>query len=561
MKSRILVRWIVIIACGSPLFLKGKEGGTQVSYDPVVFQLLNPPGIRFVTNSHRTPHKHQPETMVSGVAVLDFNNDGLLDIYAINGATMPGLDKSSEIYYNRLFKNNGNGSFEDVTEKAGVRGHGYNHGVGVGDYDNDGFCDIFVAGLRENILYHNNGDGTFTDVTAKAGLALPDPEYKTLWAVAAAWVDYDKDGWLDLFVSNYCVWDPEKEPICGDTGQPDYCHPRLYRGLPDSLFHNNRDGTFTDVSQASGIRKSIGKGMGIGVADFDGDGWTDWFVANDTTPNFLFHNRGNGTFDEIGVEAGVAYTDRGLAVSGMGADAKDLDNDGRPDIFETALFGETMPFFRNLGDNVFEDRTLVSTLAAATLSKTGWSNGAFDLNNDGWKDLFAAFGDVMDPNGTFRERVPQHNGIFVNLRNGRFADAASTAGPEFIDKKAVHRGTAFGDLDNDGRIDVVVTALDGPIEIWRNVSPTPNHWIQVLTVGTKSNRDGMGTKIKIVTDSGAQYNQANTAVGYGCASDRRVHFGLGKDTIIKEIMLTWPSGTIQKLENVKADQILTIKEP
>ncbi len=559
-KPAVLTIFGFLLVCTGVVLSSGPEGSPP-SFEPIVFQPWNLPGIHFITNSSRTAHKHQPETMVSGVAVLDFNNDGLLDIYAVNGASMTSLEKSGAVYYNHLFKNNGDGSFEDVTEKAGVRGRGYNLGVAVGDYDNDGWADLFVAGLRENILYHNNGDGTFSDITAKAGLAQPDPEYKTLWAVAAAWVDYDKDGWLDLFVSNYCVWDPAKEPICGDTGQPDYCHPRLYHGLPNSLFHNNHDGTFTDVSQASGIRKHIGKGMGIGVADFDGDGWTDLFLANDTTPNFLFRNKGNGTFEEIGVEAGVAYTDRGLAVSGMGVDAKDLDNDGRPDIFETALVGETMPFFHNLGDNLFEDKTLVSKLAAVTLSKTGWSNGAFDFNNDGWKDLFAAFGDVMDPNGTFRDRVPQPNGIFVNLRNGKFADAGPTAGPEFHARKAVHRGAAFGDIDNDGRIDAVVTALDGSMEVWHNVSPTPNHWILIQTLGTKSNRDGMGTKIKVITAFGAQYNQVNTAVGYGCASDRRVHFGLGKDDLIKEMQLTWPGGAIQKLENVKADQILTLKEP
>jgi hypothetical protein len=548
----------LLLSGGSPP-LHGKEGSP--AYDPVVFEFWNPPGVLFITNSSRTAHKHQPETMVSGLALLDYNNDGLLDIYAINGATMTGLEKISEIYFNRLFRNRGDGTFEDVTEKAGVKGRGYNLGTAVGDFDNDGDADIFVAGLRENILYQNNGDGTFADVTTKAGLALPDPQYKTLWSVAAAWVDYDKDGWLDLFVSNYCIWDPEKEPICGDTGQPDYCHPRLYHGLPNSLFKNNRDGTFTDVSGASGIRKHIGKGMGIGVADFDGDGWIDLFGANDTVPNFLFRNKGDGTFTEMGVEAGVAYTDRGLAVSGMGVDARDLDNDGKPDIFECALVGETMPFFRNLGEMMFEDKTLVSTLAAATLSRTGWSNGIFDFNNDGWKDLFAAFGDVMDPNGTFRERVPQPNGLFVNLKNGKFADASPTAGSEFASRKAVHRGSAFGDIDNDGRIDAVVTALDGPMEVWRNVSPTPNHWILLYAIGTKSNRDAVGTKFKVVASSGTQYNHVNSAVGYGCASDRRVHFGLGKDNVIKELHVTWPNGNVQVLENVKADQILTLKEP
>ena len=554
----VLVLSGALLIAGVVALPSSKERSISV-YDPIIFQPWDIPGVNFVTNSSRTPHKHQPETMVSGVALLDYNNDGLLDIYAVNGATMPGLEKTGEIYFNRLFKNHGDGTFEDVTEKAGVRGRGYNLGVAVGDYDNDGYADIFVAGLRENILYHNNADGTFTDLTAKAGLALPDPQFKTLWAVAAAWLDYDKDGWLDLFVSNYCVWDPEKEPICRDTGQPDYCHPRLYRGLPNSLFHNNHDGTFTDVSEASGIRKHIGKGMGIGVADFDGDGWTDLFVANDTVPAFLFHNKGNGTFSEIGEEAGVAYTDRGMAVSGMGVDSRDLDNDGRPDIFETASIGETMPLFRNLGENLFEDRTLVSTLATATISKTGWSNGILDFNNDGWKDLFAAFGDIMNPEGAFRERVPQASGIFANLRNGQFADAGSTAGP-ISARKAVHRGSAFGDINNDGRIDVVVTSLDGPIEIWKNVSPSQNHWILINAVGRKSNRDGMGTEFKVVTASGTQYNHVNTTVGYGCASDKRLHFGLGKDTLIKEIIVTWPSGTVQKLQNIEAGQILTIRE-
>ena len=545
---------ILLIACVIAL------QAPSSAYDPIVLQPWDIPGVSFITNSSRTSHKHQPETMVSGVGLLDYNNDGLLDIYAVNGASMPGLEKTSEIYFNRLFKNEGDGTFEDVTEKAGVRGQGYDMGVAVGDYDNDGYSDIFVAGLRENNLYHNNANGTFTDVTAKAGLALPDPKYKTLWAVAAAWLDYDKDGYPDLFVSNYCVWDPKKEPICRDTGQPDYCHPRLYNGLPNSLFRNNHDGTFTDVSEVSGIRKHVGKGMGIGVADFDGDTWTDIFLANDTIPAFLFHNKGDGTFSEIGVEAGVAYTERGLAVSGMGVDARDLDNDGWPDIFETAMIGETMPFFRNLGRNLFEDKTLVSALAAATISKTGWSNGIFDFNNDGWKDLFAAFGDVMDPQGTFRDRVPQANGIFVNMRNGQFADAGLTAGP-ISARKAVHRGSAFGDINNDGRIDVVVTSLDGPIEMWKNVSPAQNHWILIDTIGTKSNRGGVGAKLKVVTDSGTQFNHVNTAVGYGSASDKRVHFGLGKDTLIKELIATWPSGTVQRLENIKADQILTLREP
>ncbi|NWG11978.1 MAG: CRTAC1 family protein [Acidobacteria bacterium] len=529
------------------------------SYDPVAFSLLKPEGLRFVINNGRTPRKHQPETMVAGVAFFDYDNDGRLDIYAVNGASMPGLEKKDESFFNRLFRNVGDGSFEDATSKAGVPGRGYNLGVATGDYDNDGDTDLFVAGLRENILYRNNGDGTFTDATVPAGLGNRDPEYGTLWAVAAAWLDYDRDGWLDLFVSNYCVWDPDIEPICPVNNLPDYCHPKLYKGLPNSLFRNNGNGTFTDVSASSGIRRSIGKGMGLGVADFDGDGWTDVFVANDTLPSSLFHNQRNGTFREIAVESFVAYTDRGKAVSGMGADARDINNDGRPDIFETAMVNETFPYYHNVGGMFFEERTYLSGMASLSIRKSGWSNGVFDFNNDGWKDFFVACGDVMDTDGYFGSRVPQSNAVYVNLKNGRFADAGVGAGEDF-QKKAVHRGVAFGDIDNDGRMDAVVTALNGPIELWRNISETGNHWLLVKATGTKSNRDGAGAKIKVVTASSIQYNHVNTAVGYACASDVRVHFGLGKESVVRELEILWPSGTVQTLKNVRADQILEIVE-
>ncbi len=553
--SAALILSLLILASS---FRSGAQ--TAGSVDPVSLELLSPPGLKFVTNPSKTSKKHQPETMVSGVALFDYNNDGLLDVYVVNGASMPGLQKDNESYYNRLFKNLGNGSFEDVTEQAGVRGKGYDHGVAIADYDNDGYEDIFVAGLRANTLFHNNGDGTFTDVTSKAGLAKADPEYGTLWGVAGAWMDYDRDGWLDLFVSNYCVWDPVTEPLCPAQGLPDYCHPRYYKGLPNSLFHNNHDGTFTDVSVPSGIRKVIGKGMGLGVADFDDDGWTDVFVANDTLPSSLFHNQRNGTFKECAADGFVAVTDNGKAVSGMGVDARDVDNDGLPDIFETALVGETMPFYKNMGKMMFEERTFTTALASMTLRKSGWSNGILDFNNDGWKDLFAACGDVMDADGFWAQRVAQSNSLFVNQKNGKFADASGAAGAEFARRKAIHRGAAFGDIDNDGRIDVVVTALNAPLEVWHNVSPTANHWLLVRTVGARSNRDGIGAKIKVVTAGGAQYNHVNTTVGYGCSSDVRVHFGLGKDAVVKELQITWPSGTIQTLRDIKADQILTIKE-
>ena len=531
------------------------------AFDPVVFEeAAARAGLRFVTYSGRTARRHQPETMVAGVALLDYDGDGWLDVYVVNGAALPEARKTGPDQWNRLFHNEGGLRFTDVTERAGVAGQGYDLGVATGDYDNDGQADLFVAGLRRNTLFRNNGDGTFKDVTEAAGLARPDPKYGTLWAVAAAFLDYDRDGRLDLFVSNYCVWDPAREPLCGDPAAPDYCHPKQYEGLPGSLFHNEGNGTFADASASSGIRAHVGKGMGIAVADYDDDGFPDLFVANDTMPSFLFLNNRNGTFTESAFERAVAFGERAEAVSGMGADAGDVDNDGRPDVFETALANESFPLFKNLGGASFEDVTARSGVGAATRPRSGWGNGIVDLNNDGWKDLFVACADVMDPAGAFRERVPMSNAVLVNLKDGRFVDGGPTAGEAFA-RKAVHRGAAFGDLDNDGRMDVVVTALDGPLELWRNVSPARSHWLLVNAVGATSNRDGIGARVKIVTASGLRYGQVKTAVGYGGASDRRVHFGLGADASVRELTIAWPSGKVQTLKNVAADQVLTVREP
>jgi hypothetical protein len=540
-------------------------GGTVLAqataFDPIVFELVKDSGIGFVTNPSRTPHRHQPETMVAGVALLDYDNDGRLDVFLTNGARMTDLDKTDPVYWDRLYRNLGDWKFEDVTEKAGVKGHGYDNGAAAGDYDNDGWTDLFVAGLRENVLYRNRGDGTFEDVTARAGLKSPDSQYGTLWAVAAAFFDYDKDGDLDLFVSNYCVWDPKTEPLCGPKGMNDYCHPNNYKGLPNSLHRNNGDGTFTDVSKAWGVGGVVGMGMGLGVADFDGDGWTDVFVSNDTEPNYLFRNLGNGTFEEIGFAAGVAYPEAGRALSGMGADAADIDDDGRPDIFHTALSSETMPVFRNQGDNTFLEMTARAGVSSLSLSRAGWSCGIVDLNNDGRKDLIVAGGDVMDPAGEFREKVRQTNLALANLGGFKFADATPGAGPDFSTKRGTHRGAAFGDLDDDGRVDAVITALDEPVEIWRNVSPAPNRWLAVRTVGTRSNRDGIGAEIKLTTPSGVRYGLVNTAVGYGGASDPRVHFGLGKDETVTRLEVRWPSGAVQVLENAASNQVLVVREP
>ena len=557
----ILIVSLVPLVPAPSAFHELLAGAPPPAFDPVRFEeVAAQSGLRFVTHSGRTARKHQPETMVAGVALLDYDGDGWLDLYAVNGGELPRAEKTGPEHWNRLFHNDGHGRFTDVTERAGVAGRGYDLGVATGDYDNDGHVDIFVAGLRRNTLFHNNGDGTFTDVTEAAGLARPDPKYGTLWSVAAAFLDYDRDGRLDLFVSNSCVWDPAREPVCGDPSAPDYCHPRQYEGLPGSLFHNEGNGTFADVSAVSGIRAHVGKGMGVAVADFDGDGFPDIFVANDTTPSFLFLNNRDGTFTESAFDRAVAFGERAEAVSGMGADAADVDNDGRPDIFETALAHESFPLFRNLGAAAFEDVTARSGVGPATLARSGWGNGIVDLNNDGWRDLFAACADVMDPAGAFRERVPMASAVLVNLKDGRFADGSAGAGEDFA-RKAVHRGAAFGDVDNDGRLDVAVTALDGPLELWHNVSPAPNHWLLLNLVGTRSNRDGIGARVKATTASGTRYAEANTAVGYGSASDRRVHLGLGADDTVTELTVTWPSGKVQTLNKVKADQVLTVREP
>jgi hypothetical protein len=540
---------------------RSAEGKAPPSYPPIVFELVGDSGLDFVVEPSRTEKCHQPETMISGVALLDYDGDGLLDVYLLSGATMPGLEKTLPAHRNRLFRNKGGLRFEDVTARAGVEGHGYTNGVAAADYDGDGHTDLFVAGLRGNILYHNRGDGTFEDVTNAAGLARPDPKYGTLWSVAAAFFDYDGDGRLDLLVSNYCVWNPDTEPACGPAGKRDYCHPRHYEGLPNSLYRSRGDGTFEDVSVATGIRAHVGKGMGIGLADFDDDGWLDFYVANDTLPGFHFHNLGGKRFEEIAVQAGNAYTYYGAAVSGMGVDARDMDNDGRPDVFVTAMLNEAFPLYLNQGKNVFEETTAPSGLAKITRQKTGWSTGVYDFNNDGWKDILVASGDVMDPRGAMGERVPQPNTLLVNLGRARFADAAATAGEDFRARRAVHRGAAFGDLDGDGRVDAVVTALDGPTELWRNVSPGGNHWLRVLAKGRGGNRDAIGTRIGATSESLTQANQVNTAVGYGSASEPHVHFGLGRDTMVKQLRIRWPGGAEQTLENVAADQVLTLQEP
>jgi hypothetical protein len=436
-------------------------------------------------------------------------------------------------------------------------------GAAVGDYDNDGWPDLFVANVTGNQLFHNNGDGTFTDVTAKAGLGGALLDGKKMWSVSAGWFDYNNDGLLDLFVINYCKWEVNKDPICALSGDVrGYCHPKYYAPLHNTLYRNNGDGTFTDVSEETGIAAKMGKGMSVSFADYDGDGFMDIFVANDTTRNFLFHNIGGKKFEEIGMDAGVAYGAHGTALSGMGSDFRDINNDGRADLWHTAIEHETFPLYINRGGGNFYDMTASSGLAQATGNMSGWGNGIYDFDNDGWKDLFVARSNVVDninipfPN----RRYPEPNSIFRNLANGKFEDVSSAVGPDF-QLEAAHRGVAFGDLDNDGRIDMVVSVLGGPAKLFRNVSSEHNHWILLNLVGTKSNRMAIGARIHIMTEDGhSQWNHVSTAVGYASSSDSRVHFGLGANRRIKEIQIQWPSGIKQELQNVDVDRIMTIEE-
>jgi hypothetical protein len=520
-------------------------------------------GISFVAENSPTPNKNQIETMVAGVALLDYDQDGRLDVYFVNGAAIPSLRKESDRYRNRLFHQNPDGTFRDVTDQAGVAGAGYGMGVAVADCDNDGYPDLFVANVGGNQLFHNNRDGTFTDVAAQAGVAGAALGGKKMWSVGAGWFDYNNDGRLDLFVVNYCKWDVNRDPYCSSAGgSRAYCNPRFYEPLHNTLYRNNGDGTFTDVSEETGIASHVGKGMSVSFADYDGDGWLDAFVANDTTPNFLFHNLGGKRFEEVGVPAGVALNENGQALSSMGSDFRDVNNDGRPDIWHTAVEFETFPLFVNHGKGLFFDATTPSGLGRVTTSMSGWSNGVFDFDNDGWKDLFAARSNVIDNIAEMHDgrEYPERNAVLRNRGDGGFDDVSAAAGEAF-QVAAAHRGAAFGDLDNDGRIDAVVSVLGGPARVFHNVSGGGHHWILLRLVGTKDNRMGLGAQVKITTEDGCtQWNQATTAAGYACSSDSRVHFGLGAAARIREIEVRWPGGARQVLRDVAADRILTIEE-
>lgn len=520
------------------------------SLKPIPFQLEN----------DQTPARNAPESLPGGVAVFDYNGDGRPDIFFTNGANIATLQKDSPKYRNRLFRNDGNGKFTDVTDQAGLAGTGYDIGVAAADYDNDGHPDLFVAGVYRNTLYHNNGNGTFTDVTAKAGFTnKPDPKYGPLFAVTGAWVDVNNDGLLDLFVLNYVQWKYSTKPLCSANGVADYCNPQTFKGLPNQLFLNNGDGTFRDVSAEWGIRDHIGKGMGVGVADYDHDGRPDLFVTNDAYYNSLFHNLGN-KFEEVAFPAGVALSEDGNFISGMGLDFRDINNDGYADIAFVALNSQTFPIFQNTGKGGFWEVTSPSGMRKLSLSMSGFGAGLYDFDNDGWKDLFVTRGHVASVEA-LGQPLNQYNSVFHNEgASGKWQALTEEAGLN-ASPAARHRGCAFGDLDGDGKVDVVATALSRPAEIWMNDSPGTNHWLDVALQGTKSNRDGIGARIKVVTASGAQYNHMTTSVGYASSSDGPVHFGLGPSATAESVEIHWPSGKIQTLTNIPADRVLSVKEP
>jgi hypothetical protein len=520
-------------------------------------------GVDHVVHNAETPNRYQIEPMIAGVALFDYDNDGRLDIYLCNGATIPGLEKSDKRFSNRLYRNRPGLVFEDVTDRAGVSGAGYSMGVAAGDYDRDGWTDLYVTGVNRNILYRNKGDGSFEDVTSAAGVEGKVAGRGKVWSVGAGFFDYDNDGDLDLLVVNYCVWSPAMEKRCGAPadGHRTYCHPDTYDPLPNILYRNNGNGTFSDVSAESGIGAQLGKGMGVAFADFDADGWMDVFIANDAWRNFLFRNRGDGRFEEVGLRAGVAYVDAGRPVSGMGVDFQDYDGDGRPDIFMTALSNETFPLFRNEGNGMFREVTFESLLGGQSLAWGGWSTGMVDLDNDGHLDLFVAGGHVQTNEELYTGRSSrQPNRVFRNNGDGTFEDASRECGADF-QQLGLHRGAAFGDLDDDGRIDAVVTRLNEPVEVFLNRTEPSGHYLLVRLAGTRSNRDGLGASLRLVLGSGRSLvRHATTAVGYGGSRDKRVHFGLGREGVITRLEITWPGGRRQVLDNVGIDRVLEIRE-
>ena len=512
-------------------------------------------------------NKYLLETTGCGVAFYDYDNDGWLDIFLVNGTRLEGFPAGKEPI-NHLFKNNRDGTFTDVTDKAGLRRSGWGQGVCIGDYDNDGFDDLFITYYGNNALYHNNGDGTFTDVSLKAGVAGT----RTRWGTGCAFLDYDRDGKLDLFVANYIDLDLRTAPVpesgpCLYKGVMVACGPPGLEGDNDILYHNNGNGTFTDVTDAAGIKKAGGTfGLGVLTADFDNDGWPDVYVANDSTPSLLFQNKKNGTFEDIGIEAGCSLSADGKPQAGMGVSAADYDIDGNLDIVKTNFAGDTPSLYHNLGNAHFEDATFSGGLGLHT-KYLGWGCGFFDYDNDGWPDILICNGHVYPEVEQLKTEAgyAQRKLLYKNLRNGRFEDVSLKAGPG-INEPVAARGCAFGDFDNDGDIDVVVNTVNGPPQLLRCDSKWDNNWIKIKAIGVKSNRSGIGARIRCVTHPAdepkphAQIDEVRSGGAYISQNDLRVPFGLGKAAKVDLLEIHWPSGQSDTMKDVKVNQLVYVRE-
>ena len=554
--------WVGVQLAVSQQLPVGSETATVPNSAGHFVDITQKAGINFLHVAPHTSHKYLLETMGSGVALFDCDNDGRLDIFLVNGAPFPDFVpkgfipvKTGPQDWNRLYHQRADGTFEDITVRAGLQGVGYGMGVAVGDFDNDGNEDLFVTGYGGNHLYHNNGNCTFSDVTEKAGVAGKG------WSTSATWIDLDNDGLLDLVVLRYVVWDWD-DLWCGEhrEGYRMICHPDMFPAIPMLVYHNDGNGHFTEISHKLGLDKPA-KALGVAIADYDHDGRLDILVANDSMPEFLFHQKRDGTFEEIGLESQMAVNAEGETYAGMGVDFADYDNDGWPDIVITDLANQGYALYHNHGDGSFDDVSESAGLTKISLLHSGWSVRFLDYDNDGWKDLLVAQGHDVD---TIQQINPQlrYREPMMLLRNvgGKFVDVGFGSGDVFK-QTWVGRGMAIGDIDNDGRIDAVVSTNGGHAHILHNETVTSNHWISIKLIGHKSNRDGIGAQIKLSTTQGDQFATVTTSSGYLSASDPRVHFGLGKDTAASSIEIRWPSGVRQTLKAVQGDRFLVVEEP
>ncbi len=561
--GRIFLLFLVLMAAGGGLFTLRRAAAHPTVPLPLAIavrftNVARAAGITFQQDATATEQKYYLETMGTGAGWIDYDQDGLYDLYLVQSAATD-IYKPPRPLRSALYHNNGDGTFTDVTEKAGVGAVGlYGQGVAVADFDNDGYPDLYVTGYGRAILYRNNRDGTFTDVTDKAGVGD-----RGQWSTSAGWFDYDKDGYLDLVVCNYIEWTPKNNIWCGEH-RPDYrayCHPNNFKGQKLKLYHNNHDGTFTDVSEKSGVGVAEAKGMGVVLADLNNDGWPDIAVANDTWPNFLFLNNRDGTFRDVSFTSGIAASEDGKYEAGMGIDAADVDGDGWLDLYVTHLDFELNRLYHNNHDETFDDVTYASGIGNKAIFLSGVAAKFLDYDNDGWTDICQVNGAMLDNVNLYHREVTYQEPklMFRNLGHGKFEKVSEQLGPDFM-RPVAGRGLAVADFDNDGDLDVAINNRGDYPELLRNDGGNANHWLEVDLIGTKSNRDGIGASLKLVSERFTQHQQSKGGMSYMSASDPRIHFGLGQRKTIEALEITWPSGIVDKLTNIPINQIITVKE-